>query len=150
MQKSFHKGTADLYTKRLIFSALKNYYEVRRRSKRQERQVLKIYRQILLKKAFYSLRKVSHETFVSKLSTMETSFRAELESKILLQYRNKVDSLLLYAAELEDKIKLEQDAREKMTRLYDQSLHQGFQVFNEETQCLAQGQMPVETLIRHN
>ena len=54
---------------------------------------------------------------------MEIEFRTELESKILVQYRNKVDSLLLYAAELEDKIKLEQDAREKMTRMYDQSLH---------------------------
>ena len=93
---------------------------------------------------------MSHETFVSKLSVKETEFRAELESKILIQYRNKVDSLLLYAAELEDKIKLEQDAREKMTRLYDQSLHTGFQVFNEETSCLAQNQMPVEPLIRNN
>jgi len=55
---------------------------------------------------------------------------------------------LLYAAELEDKIKMEQDAREKMTRLYDQSLQTGFQVFNEETQCLAQQQLVSEVLIR--
>ena len=41
--------------------------------------------------------------------------------------------MLLYAAELEDKIKMEQEAREKMTRLYDQSLQAGFQVFNSET-----------------
>ena len=81
---------------------------------------------------------MSHETYVSKLDVKEAEFRTELESKILVQYRNKVDSLLLYAAELEDKIKAEQEAREKMTVLYDQSLHTGFHVFNEETQCLAQ------------
>ena len=45
---------------------------------------------------------------------------------------------MLYAAELEDKIKMEQDAREQMTKLYDESLQTGFQVFNSETQCLSQ------------
>ena len=34
--------------------------------------------------------------------------------------------MLIYAAELEDKIKVEQEARERMTRLYDQSLIHGF------------------------
>lgn len=65
------------------------------------------------------MRLESHKNFVTKLDTKEVEFRAELEGKILIQYQNKVDSLLLYAAELEDKIKVEQDAREKMTRLYD-------------------------------
>ena len=57
------------------------------------------------------------------MASKEVAFREELESKIYIQYRKKVDMMLLQAAELEDKIKLEQDAREKMTRLYDQSLH---------------------------
>lgn len=65
------------------------------------------------------MRLESHKNFVTKLDMKEVEFRAELEGKILIQYQNKVDSLLLYAAELEDKIKVEQDAREKMTRLYD-------------------------------
>ena len=59
---------------------------------------------------------------MGRMGDIEKKFRAELESKILLQYRKKVDSLLIYSAELEDKIKMEQDAREKMTLLYDQSL----------------------------
>ena len=71
------------------------------------------------------------------MATKEIAFREELESKIYIQYRKKVDMMLLQAAELEDKIKLEQDAREKMTRLYDQSLHQGFTALNQETQCLS-------------
>ncbi len=68
---------------------------------------------------FDALRNASHTKFLGRLGQMEIEFKADLESKILVQYQNKVDSLLLYAAELEDKIKLEQDAREKMTILYD-------------------------------
>ena len=83
-----------------------------------------------------------------KLAQKETEFRAELESKILVQYRNKVDSLLLYAAELEDKIKMEQDAREQMTILYDQSLSKGFQVLGNETNCLSQVPLQPEILLR--
>ena len=71
------------------------------------------------------------------MASKEEAFREELESKIYIQYRKKVDMMLLQAAEIEDKIKLEQDAREKMTRLYDQSLHQGFTALNQETQCLS-------------
>ena len=83
------------------------------------------------------------------MATKEIAFREELESKIYIQYRKKVDMMLLQAAELEDKIKLEQDAREKMTRLYDQSLHQGFTALNQETQCLSSQQLVSEILIKN-
>ena len=56
---------------------------------------------------FDTLRNYSHNRFLKRLSASESTFRAELESKILVQYRTKVDMLLLHAAELEDKIKLE-------------------------------------------
>lgn len=79
-----------------------------------------------LQNIFDALRSYSHGRYVKSLSSREQEFREELESKILVQYRNKVDSLLIYAAELEDKIKVEQEARERMTRLYDQSLIHGF------------------------
>ena len=81
---------------------------------------------IRLQSVFDALRNASHTKFLGSLGQMEVEFRADLESRILVQYQNKVDSLLLYAAELEDKIKLEQDAREKMAVLYDQSLQAGF------------------------
>ena len=83
------------------------------------------------------------------MASKEVTFREELESKIYIQYRKKVDMMLLQAAELEDKIKLEQDAREKMTRLYDQSLHQGFTALNQETQCLSSTLLVQEILIKN-
>ena len=87
--------------------------------------------------------------FLNKMASKEEAFREELESKIYIQYRKKVDMMLLQAAELEDKIKLEQDAREKMTRLYDQSLHQGFTALNQETQCLSSTLLVQEILIKN-
>ena len=77
------------------------------------------FRRKQLQSCFDAMRRESHKNYVDKLAHKEVEFRAELENKILIQYQNKVDSLLLYAAELEDKIKMEQVAREKMTRLYD-------------------------------
>ena len=73
-------------------------------------------------KVFDALRLQAHTNKKETVDNSEETFRDALESRILVQYRNKVDSLLIKAAELEDMIKTEQDAREKMTHLYDQSL----------------------------
>ena len=107
------------YTKKKVFAAMKYRYEVARRNRRMDRALVTAKNRQRLQAIFDALRNYSHRQYLSKFSHKEESFRAELESKILVQYRSKVDSLLLYAAELEDKIKLEQDAREKMTVLYD-------------------------------
>lgn len=56
---------------------------------------------------------------------------------MLSQYSNKVDDLLVYMAQLEDKIKVEKEAREKLTRTYEASLNQGVNKLSEETSNLA-------------
>ena len=43
----------------------------------------------------------------------------ELESKMLVQWSSKVDALMLYMAQLEDKIKVEQEARQRLAEAYD-------------------------------
>lgn len=45
---------------------------------------------------------------------------------------------MLYMAQLEDKIKTEVQAREKLTQTYEQSLNRGAQKLNQETELLAQ------------
>ena len=42
-----------------------------------------------------------------------------LESQILVQWSTKVDALMLYVAELEDKIRQEREARERLALMYD-------------------------------
>ena len=147
MRLLFHLHGAD-YIKKQVFGALKYRYDAYKRNQRLDRFSQARLNQRRQQKAFDILRSYSHKRYVRKLAQKETEFRAELESKILVQYRNKVDSLLLYAAELEDKIKMEQDAREQMTILYDQSLSKGFQVLGNETNCLSQVPLQPEILLR--
>ncbi len=43
---------------------------------------------------------------------------------------------MLYMAHMEDKIKLEQEARQKLAEAYDKSLNCGFNVLTSQTQTL--------------
>ena len=76
--------------------------------------------------------------FKERLNREKSTFRNDLESKILVQWSTKVDALTLYVAELEDKIKHEQEAREKLKIAYDQSLNLGHQRLVDETALLTQ------------
>ena len=60
-----------------------------------------------------------------------------LESEILVQWSTKVDACMLYVAELEEKIKEEQDARENLSLVYDESLMVGYNRLSAETANLA-------------
>lgn len=71
------------------------------------------------------------------MKTEKETFRAELQSKILVQWSTKVDALLLYVAELEEKIRQEQESREQLAILYDQSLTTGYTRLTDETHLLA-------------
>ena len=125
-QGTFNDNTCGKFVSRWVFSLWREYAQAKRRTKRIARATLRDNHQKKMQNIFDAWRKYSHENFKKGLAQKEVDFRAELESKILVQHQNKVDQLLLYAAELEDKIKLEQDAREKMTNLYDLSLSKGF------------------------
>jgi hypothetical protein len=48
-------------------------------------------------------------------------------------FTSKVDALLLYMAQLEEKIKIEQEARESLTQTYETSLNHGVSKLNTET-----------------
>ncbi len=67
-----------------------------------------------MKRLFTNWRGVTHDEFTLRLDREKTTFRTELESQILVQWSTKVNALLLYVAELEDKIKQEQEAREQL------------------------------------
>ena len=75
-----------------------------------------------LNRIFGSWRSVSHAEFKVRMTAEKETFRHELESKILVQWSTKVDALVLYVAQLEEKIKQEQESREQLTLIYDQSL----------------------------
>ena len=50
---------------------------------------------------------MSHDEFSVRLDAERNAFRTDLESKILVQWSTKVDALLLYVSNLEEKIRQE-------------------------------------------
>ena len=53
---------------------------------------------------------------------------------------------MLYVSELEEKIKQEQEAREKLTTMYDSSLALGYNRLTSETAILSQNPLLKEVL----
>lgn len=56
---------------------------------------------------------------------------------------------MLYMAQLEDKIKIEQEAREKLAIAYDASLSTGFSRLNLETQVLQTNPLIGEVVMKN-
>lgn len=52
---------------------------------------------------------------------------------MLVQWTSKVDALMLYMAQLEQKTKQEVYEREQLALIYEQSLNQGVNTLNQET-----------------
>jgi hypothetical protein len=67
-----------------------------------------------LRLIYESWRGVSHQWFKERLDREKEGFRKQLEDKMLTSWSQKVDALLLYMAQLEDKIKAEVEARENL------------------------------------
>ena len=86
--------------------------------------------------------------FKERIEREKGQFQLELESKILTTWQNKVDALTLYFGQLEEKIHREQEAREKLAILYDQSLETGCNRLTEETRVLASNPLVHEVIIK--
>jgi len=95
-----------------------------------------IYRNKLTRQ-FRQWRTVSHDWGKERIGREEVIFRRNLETEKLTMWSSKVDQLMLYMAQLEDKIKVEVQAREALTTTYEHSLNKGVTVLNRETNLLA-------------
>lgn len=60
-----------------------------------------------MNRLFQNWRGVTHREFQVRMDHERSTFRTNLESEILVVWSTKVDALMLYVAELEDKIKQE-------------------------------------------
>lgn len=91
-----------------------------------------------LRNLFSSWRQVSHNWFKERINEEEKLYRSALEKEMLVQWTSKVNALMLYMAQLEDKIKTEVQSRENLTTTYQSSLNKGVGQLNVETQALAE------------
>ena len=108
-----------MFRQRTVWKAWRFYFSIYKRKARLAAYTRNtLYRKKLVR-LFTSWRSVTDREFKERLSKEKHTFRTDLESKILVQWSTKVDALMLYVAELEDKIKHEQEAREKLTLAYE-------------------------------
>ena len=143
----FFNMKCNSYNYRICFKAWLYYTKVQKRKSRVQHYCNNKIHRAKMRRLFDSWRGVTHTWFKERLDREKTSFRMELESKMLVKWSTKVDSLLLYMAQLEDKIKMEQDAREVLTHTYDASLNTGFNRLNVETHTLSQNPLIHEVII---
>ena len=90
-----------------------------------------------LTKFFRSWRGVSRVEGRERIKKEEIIYRKDLETQKLTMWTSKVDQLMLYMAQLEDKIKSEVQAREDLTQTYEGSLNRGMKTFTNETDLLS-------------
>lgn len=62
---------------------------------------------------------MSHQWGKERITSEEKIFRKNLETEKLTMWSSKVDQLMLYMAQLEDKIKGEVQAREQLAVTYE-------------------------------
>ena len=101
----------------------------------------------MLSRIFNNWQRVSHQMGKERIVKEEHSFRKNLEKEKLTMWSSKVDQLMLYMAQLEDKIKSEVQAREELTVSYERSLNKGVTVLKNETSLLEENPLIQEISI---
>ena len=91
-----------------------------------------------LTRIFRGWRTGTHEWGIDRLNNNEDVYRKDMERQKLTMWTSKVDQLMLYMAQMEDKIKSEVKAREMLSVTYEQSLNRGVSKLNYETEVLAE------------
>lgn len=126
-----------LRLQRNCLSLWKSYHKRKKEKKRVAAYSRNTVYRNSLTRFFRSWRTVSHDWGKERINREERVFRQNLETEKLTMWSSKVDQLMLYMAQLEDKIKQEVQAREELAVTYEQSLNRGVGKLNQETTLLA-------------
>ena len=97
----------NLYYYRICYKAWLHHTKVQKRKNRLAAFTRNKIHRGKVRRLFESWRGVTHLWFKERLERDKTSFRVDLENKMLIKWSSKCDALLLYMATLEDKIKEE-------------------------------------------
>ena len=95
----------------MILRAWKYFTQCRKRKSRVENYIKNKLHRKRQRAFFEGWRKVSHDEFKERMDIERVQIKKNLEVKMLDKWSNKVNALKLYMIQLEDKIKMEQEAR---------------------------------------
>lgn len=102
---AFFKQKSDMFRIKTVWKGWRFYFGVYKRKARREAYMRNTLYRKKLDRIFSSWRTVSHAEFKTRMIAEKQTFRTDLESKILVVWSTKVDALILYVSQLEDKIK---------------------------------------------
>jgi hypothetical protein len=104
---------------RTCISLWKSYHKRKKEKKRVAAYSRNTIYRNSLTRFFRNWRIVTHEWGKERIIREEKVFRQNLETEKLTMWSSKVDQLMLYMAQLEDKIKQEVQAREQLAVTYE-------------------------------
>lgn len=113
----------DLKQRLRLYRTYLGFWKQYQKRKKEKKRVAAYSRNTIyrnsLTRYFRSWRVVSHEWGKERITKEEKVFRQNLETEKLTMWSSKVDQLMLYMAQLEDKIKQETQAREQLAVSYE-------------------------------
>eukprot|EP00347_Sterkiella_histriomuscorum_P000254 403376589 len=125
------------YLKRVAFREIIYHTQIVRREKRLKAYSRNYMFRRQMRLLFGSWRGVTHQWFKERINQESTTYEIKRREDHLVQWDKSVETLKIYMAQLQEKIKVEVEAREQLALTYEQSLNKGVGQLNTETQALA-------------
>jgi hypothetical protein len=128
----------NLFVKRIFFNEILYFTELNRREKRLKAYSKNYMYRRKTRLLFGSWRGVSHRWFKKRINREAIEYEKTQRDVELIHWDKEVDALKVYMAQLQEKIRIEIQAREELTITYENSLNRGVVQLNEETRSLAE------------
>lgn len=132
------------FIKRVYFNEIVYFFEMAKFEKRIKAYSKNFMYRRKMRLLFGSWRGVSHQWFKQRINKESVEYERTQRDKELAQWDKEVDALKVYMAQLQEKIRIEVQAREELTKTYEQSLNRGVVQLNQETRSLAENPLVQE------
>jgi hypothetical protein len=134
----------NMHVKKVFFNEIFFFAEMQRREKRLRAYSKNYMYRRNMRKLFYSWRGVTHQWFKERINSESAEYERVERDKELAAWDKEVEALKVYMAQLQEKIRVEVQAREDLARTYESSLNRGVVQLNEETRQLAENPLVKE------
>ena len=111
--------------KSVYFNEILYFAQLQKREKRLSAYSKNFMYRRKMRKLFYNWRAVSHKWFKKRINKEAIEYEKRQRDKELTQWDKEVDALKVYMAQLQEKIRVEVQAKEELARTYELSLNRG-------------------------
>ena len=127
-----------VFVKKIFFNEIVYFADLQKRDKRIMAYSKNYMHRRKSRLLFGSWRGVTHLWFKERINKEAIEYERVRRDEELIHWDKEVDALKIYMAQLQEKIRVEVQAREELARTYESSLNRGTAQLNEETRQLAE------------